>query len=35
LQTAAMYKAVQVFREEIGLKGHVEQGIEVGSEAKG
>ncbi len=30
LQTAAMYKAVQVFREEIGLKPHEEPGIEVG-----
>lgn len=29
LQTAAMYKAVQVFRGEIGLKGHEEPGINV------
>lgn len=29
LQTAAMYKAVQVFREEIGLKGHEEPGMEI------
>jgi trigger factor len=29
LQTAAMYKAVQVFREEIGLKGHEEPEIKV------
>jgi len=34
LQTAAMYKAVQVFHEEIGLKRHVEQGIEVGADTK-
>lgn len=32
LQTAAMYKAVQLFREEIGLKAHEEPDISVGDE---
>lgn len=32
LQTAAMYKAVQVFREEIGLQAHEEPDIAVGDE---
>lgn len=34
LQTAAMYKAVQQFREEIGLKPHEEPGMEVGGDDK-